>query len=389
MRITIAHGFFLPIPPASGGAMEKMWWTLARDFAARGHSVTSVSRSWPGWQDEELREGVRCLRRPGFSHTRRLPLNLLLDALWGLRILRHLPPADILVTNTVLLPALASRLHPDAGRVVVSLNRMPKGQLRTYGRIARLQVPSSAVAAAALETAPNLAERIKIFPNVIDYAALGSACAATRSSLVDPASYSSDSRPLRIGYIGRLHPEKGLRLLLDAALRLASRNDLPSWTLSLRGPLDIPRGGGGDSFGQELRDAAAPLIASGKIEFLPAEFSPLPLTRAYAALDIFAYPSLAERGETFGVSVAEAMAAGAVPVVSDLPCFTDLVNEDVTGLVFRRSGTDPAGELATRLAALLIDPERRARLADAAQRSAARFAAPTVASSMLADFATL
>jgi glycosyltransferase involved in cell wall biosynthesis len=381
MRITIAHGFFLPIPPAAGGAMEKMWWTLARDFAARGHEVVSFSRRWPGWPDDELREGVRCLRRPGFAHTRRLPLNLLLDALWGLRALRHLPPADILVTNTVLLPALASRLHPRAGRVVVSLNRMPKGQLRTYGRIARLQVPSSAVAAAAVATVPELASRIKIFPNVIDYAALRSAGETARAP--------SPAAPLRIGYIGRLHPEKGLRLLISAALRLAARADLPPWTLSLRGPLDIPRGGGGDVFGAELHDQAAPLLAAGKLEFLPAEFSPPALAAAYAGLDLFTYPSLAERGETFGVSVAEAMAAGAVPVVSDLPCFTDLVTDGVNGLVFPRAAPDPAAALSDRLAALLLDPARRQSLANAAQSSAARCAAPAIATAMLTDFTTL
>ena len=48
MRISIVSGFFLPVPAVSGGATEKTWHGLAKDFAAQGHSVTLVSRRWPG-----------------------------------------------------------------------------------------------------------------------------------------------------------------------------------------------------------------------------------------------------------------------------------------------------------------------------------------------------
>jgi glycosyltransferase involved in cell wall biosynthesis len=378
MRITITHGFFLPVPPAAGGAMEKMWWTLAREFAARGHEVRSLSRRWPGWPDSETREGVRCLRLPGSAHTRRLSVNLLLDALWSFRLLRRLPPADILVTNNVLLPALASRLRPSAGRVVVNLNRMPKGQLRVYGRVARIQVPSTAVAVAVARSAPALVERVEIFPNVI---ACGQLAAARR-----PAPPGS---PVRLGYIGRLHPEKGLELLVRAARLLAEKSDLPRWTLLLRGPGDVPRGGGGEPFLQHLRDLAAPLFTDGRLAFAPAEFDPAALADAYGALDIFAYPSLAASGETFGVSVAEAMASGAAPVVSDLPCFTDLVTHERNGLVFARAASDPAAGLADALARLIRDPARREELAAAARRDSARCDLPAVADAMLEDFNAL
>ena len=53
MKITIVCGFLLPVPPVAGGAMEKMWWRLARLYARRGHQVTLLSRRWPGWADDE------------------------------------------------------------------------------------------------------------------------------------------------------------------------------------------------------------------------------------------------------------------------------------------------------------------------------------------------
>ena len=37
MRITIAQGAFLPVPPKRGGAIEKAFHALAREFAANGH----------------------------------------------------------------------------------------------------------------------------------------------------------------------------------------------------------------------------------------------------------------------------------------------------------------------------------------------------------------
>lgn len=384
MRITIAHGFFLPVPPAAGGAMEKMWWDLARVFAAGGHETTSVSRRWRGWPHDGHRDGVRCLRLPGQSHTPRLWLNLIHDACWGLRVLRALPAADILVTNTVLLPALASRLKPTAGRVVVSLNRMPKGQLRTYSRVARIQAPSSAVADAVRQQAPALLNRLRIVPNTISHQRLRDAREGI--ALMVPPPYP---RPLRLGYIGRLHPEKGLTLLIEAARRLSARTDLPPWQLELRGPLDVARGGGGDVFAATLRAIAPELFASDIITLAPPEFDPTALARAYAALDIFVYPSLAVSGETFGVAVAEAMASGAACVVSDLPCFTDLIKHGHNGLIFDRGASDPAAGLADALATLIADASLRAKFAATARHDAERCDVTAVARSMLEDFQSL
>src|SRR5690606_20744107 len=157
---------------------------------------------------------------------------------------------------------------------------------------------------AARAAAPSLAGRIKIFPNVIAAAAL----AAARAAEPDTTG-ASRAGPVRIGYIGRIHPEKGLALLVEAARRLDQRPDLPDWTLTLRGPVDVPRGGGGPAFVAELEKLGAPLITRGRLRLEPPEFSAEALARAYAMIDIFAYPSLATQGETFGVAIAEAMAS--------------------------------------------------------------------------------
>ena len=54
MKINIVMGFFLPMPPDSGGATEKTWSRLAHELTLRGHEVTVVSRRWKQWPDREV-----------------------------------------------------------------------------------------------------------------------------------------------------------------------------------------------------------------------------------------------------------------------------------------------------------------------------------------------
>ena len=145
MKITIVNGFFLPVPPISGGSTEKSWFHLAREFTARGHQVTVLSRRWPGFADEETSEGIHHRRLPGFDHRRQLWQNLLLDFFWSWRTFFALPAADIVVVNAVTLPIWLGWLKPRAGKVVIMTGRMPKGQYRRYLSIARVLAASSFV----------------------------------------------------------------------------------------------------------------------------------------------------------------------------------------------------------------------------------------------------
>ncbi|MCX6936319.1 MAG: glycosyltransferase family 4 protein [Verrucomicrobia bacterium] len=376
MKITLVHGFFLPIPPVAGGAMEKIWWRLAREFAARGHEVVSISRRWPGFPQSEFLEGVHLHRRPGHDHSRHLPLNLLLDALGSLRALRHLPAADILVSNNVALPALAPRLTPRAGRLVANLNRYPKGQLRTWGRVARIQAASASIAAAAARQAPALASRIRLTPNPVDLALFNT-----------PARPRPPDTPLTLGFTGRLHPEKGLELLAAAARHLATLPDLPPWRIVLRGPADIPRGGGGPAFEAKLLALAGPLVAEGRWQHAPPEFDATRLAATYHNYDLFVYPTRAELGEALPVAVLEALAAGVPVVATDLACFNDYVVPGRSGRILPLSAD--ARAWAETLATLIRAPGTRARLAAQTRATVAHLDYPAQAESMLADFATL
>jgi glycosyltransferase involved in cell wall biosynthesis len=374
VKITIVAGFLLPIPPARGGAMEKTWHRLAEQFVAAGHQVTFISRRWPGWPNHETINGVDHLRLPGADHTRYLPLNLLLDSIWGIRVTCSLPKADIVITNTVALPIWLRRLKPSAGRVVAVIARMPKGQTRFYSRVDRLLSLSRAVTTRIVAENPALASRIVPFPLPIDWQL--------------HAGSAARSTPLTLGYIGRLNPEKGIELFLAAAARLAQRSDLPPWRILLLGPVSIASGGGGEPWLDQLRARYSEALGS-RLTLLPPEFDPGKLARHYGSIDIFCYPSLAEQGETFGVAVAEAMAAGCAPVVSGLACFNELVIDSDTGLIFDHSASSADTHLASALARLLLDDTLRRQMASRAQIHVRRFDYSAVAADVLGTLQSL
>ena len=374
MRITIVSGFFLPVPAVSGGATEKTWQGLAKAFASAGHSVTLVSRRWPGLADEETAEGVHHVRLPGFDHTRHLWGNLALDLLWGIRVARALPPGDIVVCNTVTLPVWLHRFKPSVGKVAVMVGRVPKGQVRFYGGVSRIYAPSSYVAKMISSERESARTLVTGYP--IDW------------QLHALSARQTGTPPVTVGYVGRINPEKGIALLIRAAALLAKRSGLPEWRLQVVGPASVGEGGGGAAWLDELRREASAALG-GRVEWHAPEYDPGRLAGLYGGMDVFCYPSLALRGETFGVSVAEAMATRCAVVVSALECFSDLVTDGTTGLVFDHLAADAPRLLADRLGSLITNAAARNDLALRGQQHARRFDYPEVSRKILDDLALL
>ncbi|MBC8039410.1 MAG: glycosyltransferase family 4 protein [Opitutaceae bacterium] len=375
MKITVVMGFFLPVPPVAGGAVEKSWHRLAVEFARRGHDVTVISRRWPGWADLEIKDGVTHFRIQGFNHTQKLWLNLTLDFLWNLRVFFRLPRADVIVVNSVSLPCWLGWLRPSAGRVVVMPGRMPKGQFCAYNHVALVMATSSPVLSAVIGENARWADCSRVYGYPVN-AALFAGPRPSAQSVVT------------LGFIGRIHREKGLDLLVDALVLLAAR-DLPSWRVLLCGPVDVPRGGSGPGYRDALAVRLNTALSADRVTFAPAEFDETALARRYREIDVFCYPSLATQGETFGVAVVEAMAAGAVPVVSDLECFRDFVRPGSNGETFDHTRADAATRLAEILAKLITDSILRSKLAAQARLDAQAYDFPVYAERLLTDFQSL
>jgi len=368
MKITIVTGPWLPVPALRGGAMQKSWHGLAGEVVRLGHEVTLVARSFPGQPAAEVADGLRFLRPRGYEQSGSLARDLLKDLAYAVNALRCLPPADILVTNDFWLPALAARLRRSAGAVVVSAARFPKGQYRLYRGAARIVAISSAVREAIVAEQPSLGRRTVVVPLPVDLARFRGA----------PAPRTGQGRTLL--FCGRIHPEKGLELLLRAFARLGER--FPNWRLRIVGPTLKADGGGGETFAARLRNLAHNAI----VDWRDPVWEPAELAATYAGADLFCYPSLAERGEAFGVAALEAMAAGVPPVVSGLACFRDFVRHGENGWSFDHRAAAAEEALAAALAGAMADDALRARCGAAARATAEGFALPAIARRLLAEF---
>jgi len=104
----------------------------------------------------------------------------------------------------------------------------------------------------------------------------------------------------RMLFLSRIHPKKGLPMLLDAWADVRPEG----WTLELVGPSET-------GHRAELEDQAAMLGLDGEVVF-SGPVDDADKWRKYAAADLFVLPS---HSENFGIVVAEALAAE-VPVLT-------------------------------------------------------------------------
>ena len=371
MRITIAQGAFLPVPPTHGGAVEKVWFQLGKLFAAKGHEVTHVSRLCDDLPAEETIAGVRHLRVPGYSTPSSILKLKFLDLLYSRRAKQALPDADVLVTNTFWLPIILRDLRK--GQRYVHVGRFPKGQMRFYRGAARLHAPSTAIAEAIRSEVPGLAPCVRSIPYPLPWKPLS----------LDKVAGARESIIL---YVGRIAPEKGLDLLVRAYVALPEELR-ENWKLRIIGPAEVSRGGAGRTYLGRLRERAA--AVASRVEFPGPVFDENKLRSELGRASLFVYPSMAERGETFGLAPLEAMSCGCPALVSSLACFRDFIEAEKDGFVFDHEADNPAEALSLKLRSLVENPEKLKIACEPALRKATQFEASRVADAFLADFEEL
>jgi glycosyltransferase involved in cell wall biosynthesis len=367
MKITIVLGAFLPVPPVMGGAIEKVWFALAQEFARRGHEVVQISRSVPRFPREEMIDRVRHLRVRGFDTPRSLVWLKFLDLLYSINTLSILPEADIIVPHTFWLPILLR--NSKRGKVYVHVGRYPKGQMRFYRHVARLQAPTQALAHAIAAEARELERKISVVPN------------PRPQSASNQLPIPIDEREKIIIFVGRVHPEKGVHLLVDAFSGKA-RASFAGWKLMIVGPTETKFGGGGRQYLAELERGAR----DTGVTFRGAVFDAVELEKDYRSARLFVYPSLAERGESFGLAPLEAMAHGCAVVVSNLGCFHDFIRDGDTGFIFNHRALNPADALREKIENVIVDPILLSRVAEAGYRKSAEYSLARVADQFLSDF---
>ena len=351
--------------PVRGGVGEHVHH-LALALLRRGHQVTVLTGRVPdtdSWSERDalrhppVAEGAKELIQAGgrierVGTTRTLSFNgasvsVVVEPGLGFGLARLDRRAfDLIHVHSPFEPLLpiAAMTYFDATKVATfhSAGRHPWG----YVPFLPVLAPVAARLAARIAVSRTAREHVRRFfpgeyhlvPNGVDLRGFRRSAAVGSSD----ASAESPSSPIRILALGRLDPRKGHGVLLDALSLLAERGDVPSWELRIvgSGPLE-----------SKLREHAA--VSRLPVRFL-GTVDDAQRRDEYECADLFVAP--ATHGESFGIVLLEALAAGLPVLASSIPGYVDVLSPSNAGRVV---APGDAAAWARALGDLLVDATAR------------------------------
>jgi phosphatidylinositol alpha-mannosyltransferase len=363
VRIALVSPYSFTYPGGVGRHVE----ALADELLIRGHDVRLLAPFDP---DDRV---ARVTHRGARPEPREVPAHLIsLGRTVGI-------PANGAVSNISVSPEGVARLNhalrggdfdvvhvhepnaPMISWVAADSARVPLvGTFHTYSTSVPIQLITAnvfgarrvysklhsriAVSEAARWTAARFyGGHYRVIPNGVDLAAA-------------PAAAKPDCADLRLLFVGRAEERKGLPVLLRAfeALREAG----VSARLTVAGA---------------TREEVAPYLLDSEGVHVAGRVSEEEKWQLLHGADVVCAPSLG--GESFGMVLTEAFAAGTPVVASDIAGYRDVVRDGVDGVLVPVGNPADLGEA---LLALATDPARRAEMGAAARAGAERFSWPRV-----------
>ena len=372
-------------PMAAGeeqrGSVAIVNWELARRLALR-HQVVVYAPRAPGqplrerWGAIEIRR-IRFVARAFHQAVQLLAGRLRRGAPYftsrlyyreyfsqAARDLAASRPDIVHLPNQMQFAALLQRALPGV-KVVAHIHQDELAQLdlellrRDLRHVDAVATVSDFVAARARARLPAMAARIHTIGNGVDVLRFTPAAPAR-----DREAHELRRRPVRLLYVGRIAPDKGVHLLTQAVdlliregmnleLTLIGKPGLMPYDVlsrllggerealeavrefygrSLRSWLTKEILRRGRSYGDALRARLSP-AAAARVRFLGTVSLPA-LLRAYRESDLLVLPSIWQ--ESYGLPVAEAMACGVPVLASASGGVPELIEDGVTGRLVPR-----------------------------------------------------
>lgn len=325
MRIGVVSPYDLGVP----GGVQQQVIELAERLRNRGHDarVVGPGASGPGSADLGGSMGIP-------ANGAVAPIALA-PGVWR-RVQAVLDGLDVVHLHEPLMPlvgwaALAAR-PPSVLTFHADPSRLTRTMYRLLGPVVRRAIKTApvvtAVSPTALGAVGHLRTDFQVVPNALDVASYRLAV---------------ERHPKQVVFLGRPDPRKGRDLLVEAWPEV--QRAIPESRLVVMGggdPLDVPG-----------------------IDFL-GRVDERTKRQTLAASSVFCAPN--RGGESFGITVAEGMAAGCAVVASDLPAFTDVLAG--SGRLF------PTGDvraLREALVEVLADPDRLGALQTASSERIEEF----------------
>lgn len=328
-------GLVCPYDMDAPGGVQQLVTELAGQLRASGEEVVLVGAGAPVALDR--REPDQAIIRAGTPFRLRgnkstVPLTLAPTS-WR-RVGAALGDVDVVNIHEPLIPLVGWAALATAKPTVVTFHADVPGWVERLYRLAPLlgrrmrSATLTAVSKTAARAVPPSWGEVSIVPNAID---------------VDSYDLPVERLPHRIAFLGRDDPRKGLDVLLEAWPSI--QRSRPAAELVVMGA-----------------DRGGPLAGVTYLGPVSGDEK----RRVLASSAIYVAPNLG--GESFGIVIAEAMAAGCAVVASDLAAFREVLDD--CGRVV------PPGDheaLAREVSALLGDGDEVRRLGESGRRRVAMF----------------
>jgi len=154
-----------------------------------------------------------------------------------------------------------------------------------------------------------------------------------------------DLKRIKVGFLSRLEPRKGLDVLIKAL----AMSDF------LRNNVELIVGGDGP-----LRRKYELMVQNSGIKFrFLGRIAKTEIPAFYKSLDVFVAPS--RGGESFGMILLEAMASGVPIIASDIPGYREVIKDGFNGILFEN---EDAEYLSRRLIFLMKDDAIKNRIVE-------------------------
>lgn len=255
---------------------------------------------------------------------------------------RHAGDYDLLVVHSLYLfhDMVASAAARKAGKpYIVAPHGLLDPYIRRRSRLKKL-VMELAFQNRALRQAAAIHYTSEEERRISQPFALGARGVVIPLGISEPPLSTVPRHAARVLFLSRLHPKKGLDLLIPAFARVKAR--LPQAELIVAGP--------DDGALRETVDLVRRSGLEGSVSF-PGMLRGAAKERAFAEASVFVLPSYSEN---FGMVLAEAMAAGLPVVTTDKVNISDAIGAAQAGIVVPCQ-IEP---LAQAMAAILQDRNR-------------------------------
>lgn len=299
------------------------------------------------------------------------------------RLVEHLAgeaPPDVVCLSNALLAGLARKLRRRLGAAVVCMlqdedefiDALPPDERDAAWDVLRERTGDvDAFVAASRYYADAMTERLRLAPARVHVVHNGVDAEALTPA---PDRGETDASAPTIGYLSRMHADKGLDLLVEAMAILRADARFADTRLAAAGGATATD----EPFLRTVRRRVSQLGLDGVVEFRDNP----PLHRRVEFLRPLTVLSVPERrGEAGGRYVLEALACGVPVVQPNNGAFPELIRETGGGVLFEPGD---AGALAGALASVLGDPQRRTELGERGRRVVAeRFTIARAAGEMI------